>query len=169
MRKWGILIIIIILGGAIYIDWLSKKEFEVIGYILNTSPDIDSISIRDGKTKEELLAFSKSDSAFSELGLFYRSILHLNGTEKDILNGETLAEIDYYENGEVRYTVSIYQLEDDITVNRPVSNLYTYQYTPKGITSPFVFALKDNYILFGVNRGMKDLVNLLIQEKALYK
>ncbi|KGR73638.1 hypothetical protein [Ureibacillus manganicus] len=161
MRKWIILIIILILGGIIYSNWLSNKESEALKYILNTSLDIDSITVKDGKTKEELLSFSNSDPAFSELANFYSRYYVLEGENKNILTGEPIAEIEYYVEKELKYTVSIYQLKERLIVKPPVTSLDVYQYAPVEKNSPFVFSIKEYNMLFGVNEGMKELMYLL--------
>lgn len=167
MRKWKILIIILILGGIAYADWLSYKESEALKYILNTSPDIDSITVKDGKTKEELLSFSNSDPAFSELANFYRRYYTLESENKNILTGESIAEIEYYAEKELIYTVSIYQLKERLIVKPPVESLNDYQYAPEEKNNPFVFSIKEYNMLFGVNEGMKELMDLLSSRISL--
>lgn len=164
-KKWGIItiVIIIILGGAAYAQWFSKNEHEVLKYILNTSSDIDSIIVKDGKTNEELVLFTNSDPAFSELVKFYISSHYLEGEDKNKLTGEPFAEIEYYDEDELKFTVNIFELDDAISFNQsPDLNLGKFKYTPSGKNNTYVYSIKEDNIIFGMNNEMRQLINKLI-------
>lgn len=65
MRKWVLVIIVIVLGGAIFGTWLEQRKTKDIVNVLNSIPLIDSITVKNGKTKEEMLTLTNVDPFFS--------------------------------------------------------------------------------------------------------
>jgi len=162
MKKWGIVVIIIlILGGAAYAQWLSNKNTNVVVNILNSIPNVDSITVKDGNTKEELLAIPISDSSFSEIVEVYKfPYTHLKGSDKNILNEVPIAEVEYFEKSELKFTVSIIQLKDGF-ISDPPPEFYRYKYTPDEKNDTFIFSIRENSSLIVVNDGMKELMDRL--------
>lgn len=60
-------ITILVIGGLIFGIWLGEKNTKVIVNILDSIPDIDSIMVKEGETKENILAFTNVDPSFSNM------------------------------------------------------------------------------------------------------
>ncbi|MFY3790788.1 hypothetical protein ACOQFO_03615 [Ureibacillus sp. MALMAid1270] len=164
MKKRIILIIIVILGVLI-LNWLSKRELDGLEHIMKTSPDIDSITVKDSKTNEELLTFSNSDPAFTDLVNVHETFYILEGEDKKIVTGEPVAEVNYYEKKELKYTLIIYQLEDGYKLNlEHGNNLSTYQYTPSGGDSSYVISIKDTKTILSAARASVIIDTLINKE-----
>ncbi|MFJ7936325.1 hypothetical protein [Sporosarcina sp. NPDC096371] len=169
MRKWVILIIVIVLGGAMFITWLEERNLKVTGNTLNSIPDIDSIVVKDGKTKEEeVLTLTNAGTSFSPsmAEIYELPIIDLKWSERKLLKGEPILLVEYLTNNEVRFSVGIYELKDEhkaILSNYNPSGIrsYSYSYSPKEKNTTYIFAIKENYQLLGVNEGMKELLNIV--------
>lgn len=170
MRKSIILIIGILLGAALIgTGWLEYRNTKVIEEILNNYPYIDSISVKDGKTKEEILTFTSLDPSFSDTVELYKLSYHgLKWSERKLLKGKPYIEVDYIKNNEVMYKVSVYEVEEEHTPMLPndistASRSYSFSYSPEKNNTTYIFAIKDNYSLLGVNEGFKELLNKVTQ------
>ena len=165
MKKWIFFIIIVMLGGLIFTNWLSQRELDGLKHIMKTSPEIDLITVKDSKTNEELLTFSNPDPAFKDLVNVYENFHILEGKDKKIVTGQPVAEVNYYEKKELKYTLGIYQLEDGYKLNLEYGNdLSTYQYTPSGGKSSYVISIKDTKIILSAARASVILDTLINKE-----
>ena len=71
--------IFIIIG----IVFFAQHKINFIGNILESTSFIDSIVIKDGKTKEELLTLTDTESSFSELVNIDKSPVHKLNYQKE--------------------------------------------------------------------------------------
>jgi len=165
MRRWIILIIIIALGGAIWWGWVAQKNDSIVAKIMDSAQYIDSITVKDGKTKEEILGFTKLDSVFPDMVEVYKQpYRQLVRSEKNLLQGEPFLEVEYLQNNEIKFIVSIYQLDNEqrstlVNTNDTVPD--RHMYSPKGNNTTYIFAIKENNQLLGVNEGFKEVLDLI--------
>lgn len=165
MRKWVILIVVISLGGVIFGTWLEQRKNAVVGNILNSVQLIDSIRVKDGESKEEILTFTKLDPSFFDMVEIYKlPYKDLKWSERKLLKEKPFIEVEYLQNNEINYIVSIYQLNDEnmsmlVNISDPLS--YRYMYTSKENNTTYIFAIKENYQLLGVNEGFKELLDII--------
>lgn len=165
MRKWVILIIVIAVGGVVLGTWLEQRKPAVVGNVLNSVQLIDSIKVQDGKTKENILTLTKLDSSFSDTVEIYKlPYKDLKRSERKLLNVEPFVEVEYLQNSEIKYIVSIYQLNDE-HISKLDNTDNRYMYTSDENNSTYIFAIKENYQLLGVNEGLKELLDIIIQNK----
>lgn len=133
-----------------------------MGNIIDSVPIIDSITAKDGKTKEEILTVTTSDDSFDKMVDIYHFYYDLKWSEKVILKDDPFIEIDYIERNDVKFTVSIYQVEDHHISLLPngfsteVRNV-EYSYSPEGSNSTYIFVIEELNQLIDVNDGMKVL------------
>ncbi|MFS0674722.1 hypothetical protein [Ornithinibacillus sp. 179-J 7C1 HS] len=133
-----------------------------MGNIIDSVPIIDSITAKDGKTKEEILTVTTSDDSFDKMVEIYHFYYDLKWSEKVILKDDPFIEIDYIERNDVKFTVSIYQVEDHHISLLPngfsteVRNV-EYSYSPEGSNSTYIFVIEELNQLIDVNDGMKVL------------
>lgn len=173
MRKWVILIIIIAIGGILFGTFLEQKKPKVVGKILNSIPFIDSITVKDGKTKEEILTLTNLDPSISDMAEIYKlPYLDLKWAERKLLKKDPFVEVEYLKNNEIQYKVSIYQVDEESmqSINTGISGdsiTYSYSYSPKEKNASYIFAIKENYQLLGVNEGLKELLNIVISKSNI--
>ncbi|MCM3721114.1 hypothetical protein [Solibacillus isronensis] len=109
MRRWlwVISIGVIVLGWSIFDMWQESSRDAIIGTAL--SSNIDTISVRDTKTNEEILVFTDSDSAFTPMVEIYRfPYVQLERPDNKIFKEEPLLEIEYLQENEVKYVVRVH-------------------------------------------------------------
>jgi hypothetical protein len=173
MRKWVILIAVIAFGGAMFVTWLEERKPKVIGDILYSIPDIDSIAVKDGKTKEEILILTNLETYSSGMvEIFELPYKDLKWSERKLLKGEPKILVEYLTNNEVQFSVSIYQLKDDsmLSNEKPMgSRSYSHSYSPKEKNTTYIFAIKENDQLLGVNEGLKELLNVISSKSDIDK
>ena len=92
----------------------------------------------------------------------------LKWSERKLLKKEPFAEVEYFKNNEIQYKVSIYQVEEKHMPMLSIDNSaairsYSYSYSPEEKNTNYLFAIKDNYQLLGVNEGLKELLNIITQ------
>ena len=159
MRKWIIFVIVIVLGGLIFISWEEEKKDKEVVQILDRIPFIDLIVVKDGKSGEKLLDFTSLDSTFSQMVNVYQKPYHdFKRSEKKLLKEEPFIVIEYLRDNLIQYKVIIYQVQD--------GNKYMltseYIYSPKEDNRNYTFVIKESDQLLGVNQGLKELLNTVV-------
>ena len=174
MRKWLILIIVLAIGGTIFGIWQEKKKTKIIVNVLDSIPYIDSITVKDGETKQNILTFTNVDPSFSNMVEIYDLPYYdLKWSERKLLRGKPFVVVEYLKNDETQYEVSIYQVEEDnmsymqsidMLIQTDIITPYSYSYSPKEKNNAYIFAIKENYQLLGVNEESKELLNIVISK-----
>lgn len=170
MKKWIVFIIVIIIAGIYFgKSWYEYEKTKVRVNILENIHLIDSITITDSKTKDEVFIVNQSDPFFTEMvNVFDLQYMNLDRQEKQMLKGDPLWDILYKTKDQVKYTVSIYQVGNEwedmledvyerATVDTIVED-YSYVYFPHDETDGYVFAIKENKELLGINEGLEELI-----------
>ena len=174
MRKWLILLIVLVIAGLIFGEWHGKKKTNVIVNILDSIPYIDAIAVKDGNTKQEIVTFTKVDPSFSDMvDVYDRPYYNLIRSEKKLLKGKPFVVVEYLKDNETQYEVSIYQVEEDNLsymqaidkdIGTDILTPYSYSYSPTEKDTTYIFAIKENHQLLGVNEGLKELLNTVISK-----
>jgi hypothetical protein len=171
MRKWLVLLIVMILGIASFLDWQDRSKSKHIVNILNSIPTIEKISAKEVASGKELFQMTKTDPSFSVVvNVFQLPYMELKWSEKKLVKQDPLFVIDYLKDDDVLYKVNIYELKDEnvpVLVNRGLPNeqsTYGFMYSPPTNESTYVFRLDEYNQLIGVNEGLKEVLNkILIQ------
>lgn len=127
MRKWLWLISIgaIVLGWFIFDMWQESSRDAIIGKALNSH--IDTVSIRDTKTNEEVLVMTNSDPAFTPMVEIYRfPYIQLERPDNKILKEEPVLEIEYLQENEVMYVVRVHQFNRKPVLEQQLAASYIY-------------------------------------------
>lgn len=161
MKKWLILFIVIILGGLIFVSWQEEKKVNEMVQILDRIHSIDLIIVKDGKSREELLNFTSSDSSFSKMAdIYHMPYYDLKWSERKLLNEEPYIVIEYLKDNSIQYKVIIYQLnEKHNSMLTNENHLSEYIYSPEEENNSYIFAIKETDQLIGVNQELKELLN----------
>ena len=81
--------------------------------------------------------------------------------------------VEYLRDNETQYEVSIYQVEEDNLsymqaidkdIGTDILTPYSYSYSPTEKDTTYIFAIKENHQLLGVNEGLKELLNTVISK-----
>jgi len=170
LKKWLLLIAILIVGGVLTNGLWNKWKVSAIGNVLSSSHLIDSVSIKDGTSKAEILTLSEKDPNFNDIVEIYaRSYRDLKFSERKLLKKDKFVEVDYLQKNEVKYKVHIYKvtkkdisgIEDTFTPYSADERVDTYSYFPEGESDGYIFALKKVDQLVAVNDGLKELVDTI--------
>ena len=174
MRKWLIVIIVFAIEGTLFGTWLGQKKTKVIVNILDSIPYIDAITVKDGETKEEILAFTNADPHFSDMIEIYDlSYYDLKWSERKLLKGKPFVVVEYLKNNETQYEVSIYRVKEndlsymqsiDKNIGTDILTPYSYSYSPAEKDTTYIFAIRENQQLLGVNEGLKELLDIVISK-----
>ena len=159
----------------IFGDWQGQKKINVIGNILDSIPYIDAIAIKDGNTKQEIATFTNVDPSFSAMVEVYDlpTYYDLKWSERKLLRGKPFVVVEYLKDNQTQYEVSIYQVkEDDLSymqaidkdIGTDILTPYSYSYSPTEKDTTYIFAIKENHQLLGVNEGLKELLNTVISK-----
>lgn len=160
MRRWLWVTSIgaIVLGWFIFDMWQESSRDAIIGKAL--SSNIDTISVTDNKTNEELLVFKKSDVAFTPMVEIYRfPYVQLERPDNKLFKEEPLLDIEYLQENEIKYVVRVYQFDSKPTLEQPLED--NYMYSPKSNDKVYLFGVKGNDQLVEVNEGLKTLVDVI--------
>lgn len=160
MRRWLWVISIgaIVLGWFIFDMWQESSRDVIIGKAL--SSNIDTISVTDCKTNEELLVFTNADAAFIPMVEIYRfPYVQLERPDNKLFKEEPLLDIEYLQENEVKYVVRVYQFDSKPTLEQPLED--SYMYSPKNNDKVYLFGVKGNDQLIEVNEGLKTLVDII--------
>ena len=174
-RKWITLIIVLVIVGLIFGNWQGKKKTNVIVNILDSIPYIDAIAIKDGNTKQEIATFTNVDPTFSAMVEVYDlpTYYDLKWSERKLLKGKPFVVVEYLKDNETQYEVSIYQVEEDNmsymqsidkVIQTDIIRPYSYSYSPTEKNAAYIFSIKENHQLLGVNEGLKELLNTVISK-----
>ena len=91
MRKWLILLIVLVIAGLIFEEWHGKKKTDVIVNILDSIPYIDTIAVKDGHTKQDIVTFTNAETSFSDMVEVYDlPYYNLKWSERKLLRGRPL-------------------------------------------------------------------------------
>ena len=160
MRRWlwVISIGVIVLGWFIFDMWQESSRDAIIGTAL--SSNIDTISVRDTKTNEEILVFTDSDSAFTPMVEIYRfPYVQLERPDNKIFKEEPLLEIEYLQENEVKYVVRVHQFNSKPALAQQLED--SYMYSPGNNDKVYLFEVKGNDQLVEVNDGLKTLIDII--------
>ena len=160
MRRWlwVISIGVIVLGWFIFDMWQETSRDAIIGTAL--SSNIDTISVRDSKTNEEILVFTDSDSAFTPMVEIYRfPYVQLERTDNKIFKEEPLLEIEYLQENEVKYVVRVHQFNSKPALAQHLEDRYMYSLEDND--KVYLFVVKGNDQLVKVNDGLKTLMDII--------
>ena len=160
MRRWLWVtsIGVIVLGWFIFDMWQESSRDAIIGKAL--SSNIDTISVTDHKTNEELLVFKKSDVAFTPMVEIYRfPYIQLERPDNKLFKEEPLLDIEYLQENEIKYVVRVYQFNSKPTLEQPLED--SYMYSPENNDKVYLFGVKGNDQLVEVNEGLKTLVDII--------
>ena len=174
-RKWITLIIVLVIAGLIFGNWLGKKKTNVIVNILDRIPYIDAIAVKDGNTKQEIVTFTNVDPSFSDMVEVYDLPYYhkLKWSERKLLRGKPFVVVEYLKDNKTQYEVSIYQVKEDYLsymqaidkdIGTDILTPYGYSYSPTEKETTYIFAIKENQQLLGVNEGLKELLNTVISK-----
>lgn len=174
-RKWITLIIILVIAGLIFGYWQGQKKTNVIVNILDSIPYIDAIAVKDGNTKQEIVTFTNVDPSFSDMVDVYDLPYYhkLKWSERKLLRGKPFVVVEYLKDNETQYEVSIYQVkEDNLSYMQSIDKViqtdiltpYSYSYSPTEKNTTYIFAIRENHQLLGVNEGLKELLNTVISK-----
>ena len=156
-------IVAIVIGVVIFGIWYEQREeASNVGKILNSAPLIDTISVKDGKTNEEIMNLTKINNYFTATVEIYKlPYKDMSGTEKKILKEKSYLEVLYLQDNKIKYIVSIYQIDNEklnkFFVKDDISDEYIYK--SELDNTSYIFVLKDTNHLLGVNNGFKDLLD----------
>lgn len=162
--QWGIIIILI---SLIIVDrWDDKKTNQMLTILENTS-SIDSISIKEGRTKKELFILEPSSPSFKNaVNVYENPYRPLTFFERKVLKQEPIATLDYFSADELIYQLSVYPFDpehfpniDLTTASDSTEKTYHYIYYPEDEELGYIFALKELNQLIGVNDGLKEIVD----------
>ncbi|MEK5080712.1 histone acetyltransferase [Solibacillus sp. FSL W7-1436] len=160
MRKWLWLISIgaIVLGWFIFDMWQESSRDAIIGKALNSH--IDTVSIRDTKTNEEVLVMTNSDPAFTPMVEIYRfPYIQLERPDNKILKEEPVLEIEYLQENEVMYVVRVHQFNRKPVLEQQLAASYIY--SPENSDNVYFFEVRGNDQLVKVNDGLKTLIDII--------
>lgn len=160
MRRWlwVISIGVIVLGWFIFDMWQGSSRDAIIGTAL--SSNIDTISVRDTKTNEEILVFTDSDSAFTPMVEIYRfPYVQLERPDNKIFKEEPLLEIEYLQENEVKYVVRVHQFNSKPALAQHLEDRYMYSLEDND--KVYLFVVKGNDQLVKVNDGLKTLMDII--------
>jgi hypothetical protein len=169
MKGWKIILPVVILGVILFFVWQEQREKSMIGNLLESVSDIDSVIIKDGKTSKKILTLTNSEPVFSELVNIYDAPYHdLKWSERKLLKNDPAYEAEFLINDDVQYTMNIYKVEEDqisLIPNDFTAEVrsYSYIYSPDG-DNTYIFARKEIHQLLGVNEGFKKLLNMIISK-----
>lgn len=162
MRKW----VWVILIGSIFIAWFifdmwqEYSRNEVLKGIMSSETQIDTISVKDHKTNKEILVLTNSDAAFNPMVEVYRlPYVQLERPDNKILKEEPLFDIEYLQENEVKYVVRVHQFNTKPALENQLED--RYMYSPKDNNKIYIFGIKENDQLMGVNEGFKELINII--------
>ncbi|MFS0877424.1 histone acetyltransferase [Solibacillus isronensis] len=148
----------IVLGWFIFDMWQESSRDAIIGKAL--SSNIDTISVTDCKTNEELLVFTNADAAFIPMVEIYRfPYVQLERPDNKLFKEEPLLDIEYLQENEVKYVVRVYQFGSKPTLEQPLED--SYMYSPKNNDKVYLFGVKGNDQLIEVNEGLETLVDII--------
>ena len=144
--------------------WERENRLDVMGSIIDSIPDIDSIAVRDGKTNAQITRLSYTDDTFDELADTYGFYYDLNWKENNLLNDNPFIRLDYMEGEHVRFTVSVFEVSESEKSLLPSDfttevGTVSYSYSPKKSDMTFVFAIEEISQLINVTEGFKELWN----------
>ena len=166
-QRWSILILVIILGIVLFTEYKDQQRMMATVDISDSIPFIESIVIKDGKTKDEILTLTDTESSFSEMVDIYDSPIHyLKWSERKLLKGDPFIEVEYLIGTEVQHSMSVYEVEDENISMLPRDfstdvSFYSYSYTPEE-DETYIYAIEEINQLLGINEGMKDLLNIVL-------
>lgn len=143
--------------------------------ILDSIPYIDAIAVKDGNTKQEIVTFTNVDPSFSDMVDVYDLPYYhkLKWSERKLLRGKPFVVVEYLKDNETQYEVSIYQVkEDNLSYMQSIDKViqtdiltpYSYSYSPTEKNTTYIFAIRENHQLLGVNEGLKELLNTVISK-----
>lgn len=165
MKKWGIVLLVIVLVGISIFTWQERNTTKYMVNILNNIPSIDSLVVIDGKTKEELIKFASKEEFFSVMVNVYKlPYYNLKWSEKKLLKEDPVLVIEYFKGKEMQYKVNVYKLSHqykEMLADKerfPDSLSYSYIYSPNGTKDNYIFALDEHYQLVGAHEGLKEIV-----------
>lgn len=160
MRRWLWVIIIgvLVFGWFIFDSWPEYGRDALIGKALNSN--IDTISVTDFKTNEEILVFTNSDVAFIPMVEIYGSpYVQLEPPDNKIFKEEPLLEIEYLQENDVKFVVRIHQFDSMPILEQQLED--SYMYSPGNNNKVYLFAVKGNDQLVEVNDGLKKLMDII--------
>lgn len=163
IKSWVIvgLIILNILGGALFSDWINEKKLTKMGTIIESIPEIDAIRVKDGKTSDEVLTLTNSEPFFDEMVDIYGVYTELKWSERKLLKKDPFVQVDYLKNDDVRFTVSIYNVKDDEKSLLPdEEDGDSFSYSLEG-NDTYIFAFDELNHLVRVNEGLKELLHII--------
>lgn len=121
-----------------------------------------------------MFTLKNTDSSFSGiLEIYDLPYYDLKWEERKLLKGKPFAVVAYLKNNEIQYELIIYQVKDDnmsylqsidIVIETDIITTYSYSYSPREKNTAYIFAIKDNYQLLGVNEGLKELLDSIISK-----
>lgn len=169
MRKWKLWILTFIVGLAHFL--LSpERKINVIGTILSSSPYVDSLTVKEGATKNEILFLSDgAEPLFSEMAnLYLLPYTDLTWSDRKLLKGDPAFIVEYKRKNNPQYKMLIYLVKADQIQLLPEERTegirhFGYAYAPKEKGDTYIFAIKENRQLLGVTEGLKELIDQIIK------
>lgn len=160
MRRWiwVILIGFILFGWFVFDSWQEYSRDAIIGKAL--SSNIDTISVIDPNTNEEIIVFTNTNAAFTPVVEIYRlPYVQLEWPNNKIFKEEPLLEIEYLQENEVKYVVRVYQFDSKPTLEQHLEDSYIY--SPENNDKVYLFGVKGNDHLVEANDGLKKLIDII--------
>lgn len=147
--------------------WERENRLDVMGNIIDSIPDIDSIAVRDGKTNDQMTRFLDTNDPFDELVDTYNFYYDLNWKENNLLKDDPFIRLDYMEGEHVRFTVSVFDVAENQKSLLPSDfttevGTVSYGYSPKESDLTYVFAIEEISQLIDVTEGFKELLETRI-------
>ncbi|WAA13373.1 hypothetical protein [Fervidibacillus halotolerans] len=167
MKRWEI-IILVVLGVALFLDLRDQRELLLIGKALDYPVnDINTVIVKDGKTSKEILTLTNSDP------IFFRQIysgihIKLNWFERrKLLKNDPVYEVEFFINDEIYYSMNIYKAEKDqvslVLDDKDDDIPKKYIYSPDG-ENTYIFVRKETPHLLPVKEEFKELLKMIISK-----
>ncbi|WP_332649499.1 hypothetical protein [Lysinibacillus sp. 54212] len=172
MRKWFIIFLLVLIGGTLFYSLQDQKKYKHVAHILDSIPSIDSIQIIDGKAEKTLLQFDNSSNIFHEMVNIYSSpYVEMKWSEQKIIRKEPYAVVQFFGDNEIKYRVNIYRInkeEKDLLENNSLKNesLHKNPLILEEKNNTYIFAIKENDHILGINDGLKKIIYSLIDSTS---
>ncbi|WAA13194.1 hypothetical protein [Fervidibacillus halotolerans] len=166
MKRWKIIIPIVIVGVILFLDWQDRRELLLIGKALDYPvDDINTVIVKDGKTSKEILTLTNSDPIFFRqiYSVFY---IKLNWSERrKLLKNGPVYEVKFLINDEIYYSMNIYKVEEDQISLLPVHeddsiSKFDFIYSPDG-ENTYIFVRKETPHLLPVKEEFRELLKII--------
>ena len=156
MKKWFMIILSVCLIGIAFFSWQKNTKLNTMGEILSNVETVNSITIREGKTSEEIVTMTEGDPIFHDLKESYRNYHDLSWKNRKLLNNDPVYEIDYFISNERLFTIDLYAVDDDQD-----SLSSGYYFSPDNSDRNFIIAITELNQLVRMTEGIKELLNMI--------